>query len=314
MLYVSTRDRVDSFTAYRTLCVETTKNGGLFVPHWLPFYSKEELRRICGYGFGKAVAHMLSVFFPVPIKGCDVDLIVGQQLFRTIRMSHRICIAELWHDQDQDYSYFERRIYEKLSGKQEKPTDWSKIAIRIAVLFGLFHELSKRGIHQFDIAVTADDQSSPIAAYYARKMGLPIETIVCSSDEESSLWNLMYQGDCLPVKTPRTHCVFLERLIYDRLGICECDRFLECCRFQKTYQITDDQRLLLSDGLEIMVISRKRDEMLIRNIYRTHRYISSPHMAISYGGLQDYRAGSSEIKTTLLLSDECAPPAVHLTD
>ena len=78
-----------------------------------------------------------------------------------------------------------------------------------------------------DIAVPSGNLSQLMAAWYARKMGLPVGTIVCCCNENNGLWKLLHKGelrtDLLAQHTHTPDCdetvpADLERLIY-ALGI-----------------------------------------------------------------------------------------------
>lgn len=313
MLYVSTRDRTNSFTAYRALHEERAPDGGLFVPFRIPVCSKEEIQALKEKNFGEIVAQILNLFFSTGLTGWDVDFTVGRNPFRVRTMNHRLVVGELWHNLESDYAYFERSLYNKLCGGGGKqPTDWAKIAVRIAVLFGMFGTFSREGIRELDIAVTVGDFSVPMAAWYARRMGLPIGTIICGCNENGAVWELVHHGE-MNTGTAVVHTDLpeldyacpssVERLIYHAFGINQSLRFVDICKRNAIYTVDDETQRQLSDGFFAAVVSGRRARSVIANIYRSNHYLIDGCAAIAYGSLQDYRSSTGESRGTLLLAD-----------
>ena len=313
MLYVSTRSRTDSFTSYRTLHEECAPDTGLFVPFRLPVFSKEEIRTFQEKTFGDCVAQILNLFFSAGLTGFDIDCLIGHNPIRINMMPHRLVICELWRNSQSSYSYLEQMIYQKISGTTAKqPTNWSKIAIRIAVLFGLFAELGRNGIQEVDIAVTAGDFTIPIAVWYARKMGLPVGTIICGCNENNATWDLIHHGDMntgmavvhteLPL-LDHACPASIERLIYSVLGLQEAQRYAQVCKKRGIYTLNEEQLQAVSEGFASAVVSGRRTRSVIVSTYRASGYIVDGYTALAYGSLQDYRASTGESRRTLLLAD-----------
>lgn len=305
MLYVSTRNRNESFTAFRALCEENTPDGGLFVPFQLPQISLQALE---GKSFSDGIAQVLNLFFSAGLTGWDVEFCVGRRTVKTKFMNHRLMMAELWHNLDASYAAMEQAIYKKLGG-QGSPASWAKVAIRIAVLVGLYSELAAQDAESFDVAVTAGDFSWPMAAWYARKMGLPIGTIVCGCNENGAVWDLIHRGEYATgvalrhTDTPEldvSATMGLERLIYETLGTEEVCRYRDICAKKSLYTLDELQLPQFNVGLFAAVVGSSRVEPVLASIYRTNDYITDPYTAMAYGALQDYRARTGESRLTLL--------------
>lgn len=313
MLYVSTRNRTDSFTAYRALHEDRAPDGGMYVPFILPHFEKKEIASLRTLSFGESVAQILNRFFSAGLTGWDVDFCIGRRPVKMVRMNHRLVIAEVWHNTDSDYAYLEKSLFDKLcaSNKESKITEWARIAIYIAVLFGLYGELSNDGIEELDIAVPAGDFTVLMAAWYARQMGLRIGTIICGCDENGAVWDLLQRGE-MSTAAAAASAAFperdagepaeLERLIYHTLGRDETLRYLEVSRQGGMYRLVEPMLQELNRGLSAAVIGSTRIKPVINSVYRAADYIVDPSTAVAYGGLQDHRARSGESKLTLILA------------
>lgn len=313
MLYVSTRSRTDSFTSYRTLHEDRTPDGGMFVPMRLPVYSEAEILALKNNSFGENVAQILNQFFSTGLTGWDIDFIIGRRPYRIVQMNHRLIVGELWRNLESDYSYTERCIYNKLCNSNSgAPTEWAKVAIRIAVLFGLYGELARQGIKEADIAVTVGDFSLPVAAWYARSIGLPIGIIICGCNENGDVWDLIHRGELntnfqtIHTELPLldiTQPAAIERLIFGSFGLQETLRYVEASGRHRTYKLTEEELTVLNKGMFAAVVSNRRVRTVIASVYRTNHYIADGYTAVAYGCLQDYRARTGESRPTLLLAE-----------
>lgn len=320
MLYVTTRNKNDAHTAHKTLTSDRASDGGLYVPFQMPSISREELLALKDKSFGQCVADILNLFFSARLDGWDVDFCIGRYPVKLVPMSHRIIVAETWHNPDWDFARMVRNLYSRICGNgdtQGVPSSWAWIAIRIATLFGLYGQLLRKGLadpdRTFDVAVTAGDFSTPMAVWYAREMGLPVGTIIASCNENSGLWDLLHYGqiraDAVAVATNTPRCDVavpsdLERLLFACAGTDAVDAFVSAAREGGIYSLDEESLETLRKGLYAAVVSQKRMESVICNVYRTSAYLLDPYGSLAYGGLQDYRATVGEGKTTVLLTEQ----------
>lgn len=312
MLYVTTRNTADACTASWPQKQNRAADGGLYVPYHLPVFEKEQIAALACQSFGQTVAQLLNLFFSSKLTGFDVDLCIGRSPVKISAMNHRILVAELWHNPQASYSYAVNCLFDRICSKIDAQcTDWVKVAIRISMLFGIYGHLLQSGTvsteDSLDISVNADDFSAPICAWYARKMGLPLGTIICTCTENASLWDLIRRGEFSTVavskKSDKDDPDGLERLICETLGREEVARYLIACEKGRLYTLEPEQSQLLSQGLFASVVGAGRAEAVIQSVQRTSAYTLDHVASLSYGGLQDYRASTGESQLTLLLSE-----------
>lgn len=311
MLYVTTRGTHDAYTAYRTLGEDRAPDGGLFVPFQMPHFSQDEIAEFRSKTFSQTVAEILNLFFNVRMDSWDVEFCIGRYPVRLVTMSHRIFVAEAWHNPDYVFS----RIVSNLSCKIRSATDstvantdWGWIATRIAILFGIFSELYGSGSADpdtpIDIALPAGDFSGPMAAWYARQMGLPVGEIICCCADSDCLWELLHNGQ---INTGSATVVpsDMERLIAATLGSDEAKRFISCIEQRRSYQLTEEALEQLGYGLYAAVVSNYRRGNIINRVYKMNTYILDPESAMAFGGLQDYRASVSQTKNAVIIAENC---------
>lgn len=309
MLYVSTRNKLDSFTAHRALHEERAPDNGMFVPFHLTAFSQDDLEKLKEHTFSETVARILNLFFSKQLSGWDIEFSIGRYPLRIEYLNQRIVVAELWHNTKHDYAHLVESIYQRLIAEENQtpnPPQWVKIAVEVAILFGLYGELQKKGIDSCDIAVSSENFLYPVSAWYARKMGLPIQCIICSCNESGVVWDFLQRGE---LTSDSAHVGCLEHLIYGTLGLNCVQTCLKADESEVSVQLTEEELQLLNEGFFAAVVGKNRTDAVMNSLYRTNAYIADPVTAVSYGALQDFRARTGENRVTLLLSRHS--PALH---
>ena len=301
MVYVTTRNKYDTYTAFRAVQSDRGPDGGLYLPFRLPKMAKAEIMALKGMTFCERLTQILNMFFSARLTVWDVELCIGKNPVKLVSMSHRIVVAEAWHNLEQNFAQMEGRLSARICGYEDvskKPASWVRIAIRIAMLFGIYGELTDTdGL--VDVATASEDFTTPMAAWYAREMGLPVGNIICSH-EDASVWNLIHQGE---TRTDGGMPENLERLIAATLGVEENLRYCQICENGRLYTTQAGQLDQLRKGMYGAVISGDRSAALIPSVYRMAGYIMAPQTVLAYGGLQDYRAKTGENRLALLISE-----------
>ena len=304
MLYLTTRDKFDTYTVYRTLNDDTAPNGGLYFPFRLPNVTMESLK---GNSFCECVASVLNLFFSAGLTGREVEFCVGRYPIKIQNAHQKICIAQLWRNLDGSYANMERRLAARICNCHDGKvtvSSWVSIGIRIAVLYGVFAQLQLDADNEpIDIAVPAGDFRLTMAVWYARQMGLPVGNIICACDHESTLWDFLRLGE-LRTGSKDPANTELERLICGTLGTDSAAKYFAVCEKGGVYTLNAEQTKALSDGIFAAVVSSDRLNNVISNVYRTSSCVLDPVTAAAYGGLMDYRTRSGEGRTALLLADQ----------
>lgn len=318
MLYTSTRNPELSHTARKALAEPRTPDGGFFVPAPGESLGEDLLRALPGQPFNHTVAIVLNRLWDTALSAHDVRLASGRSPVRLKALANRILVGECWHNLHGDYSQLVANITAHFCPEATTvSSSWAGISVGIAVLFGVFGELMGKGMasgeKKVDISLVSGDFSLTMAAWYARKWGLPIGNIVCCCNENNAVWNLFTHGMLrtdgvsLITYTPKADiCVpdSLERLIYECGGVRETRKYVERVRKGESYYPDDILLSRLRQGMYVSVVSTPRMMDIIPNAYTTHNYLLSPYSALAYGGLLDYRAVTGESRRSLILAEE----------
>lgn len=317
MLYISTRNKADAYTALHALQKNTCANGSWFVPVQIPAFTPEQLSELHEKSFCQCVADVLNLFFNARLDAKDVEFCIGKRPIQVGTMSHKIMVAEFWHNPSGTFCASVNKLVRRILGSEqipETPGNWAKISVLTAFLFGVYAQMLQGGLLEqncsFDVAVGATDFSGTMAVWYARKMGLPIRTVICGCDDNGALWDLIYYGT---VSNAERITPDAEQYIYHTLGQTEAVRFAASQEAGKAYTVSEEQCALLREGLFAAVVSTKRITSVMNSVYRTNSYVLEPDSALAFSGLQDYRTGAGETVPALIImkdSPACSTDAV----
>lgn len=321
MLYVTTRSKNDAFTAPRTMSSDQGPDGGLFVPFRLNAFNKEEILALGKKSFGQNLADILNLFFSTKLTSWDVEVAIGRVPYGIKNLNYRIISAELWHNPEYNFTKVIKTLARLVHPDGDiigAPSNWTQTAVRIAALFGLVGELLRteqvRPDQPLDIALPCGDFSAPMAAWYARKMGLPIGNILIGCQEKSAVWDLLHRGQ---IDTGVVDDEYLpdelERLICETCGQEEAMKFRFSCAEGGSYVPSEVSYAAIRGGMFAAVVSQSRLETTVSGFYRTNEYILDPYSAFGYSALSDYRARNGSSRSILMICERspiCSSEAV----
>lgn len=322
MQYVTTRNKQTQYTWLDALNEKNAPDGGFFVPAELPVFSKGEISAFAMKNPNQAIAEILNLFFNTELTRWDIDFHAGRYPVRLTGIVRRITIAEMWHNCDWEFSRTVRDLAALVRGSRDTDRSvgtWFQVALRIGVLFGVFGELMRDGIaaagQNVDICVPSGDGTALCAAWYARKMGLPVGQIIICCNENNNLWSLIRQGELRlglsPKETSTPDCDrlypdALELLIHGCGGNAEALSFASCVREGNNWRVSELTWEALRKDITVSVIWQQRVESTIPNIYKNSGYVFGPYSALCYAGLMDYRSQTGASTPALILSERGA--------
>lgn len=144
---------------------------------------------------------------------------------------------------------------------------------------------------KINVVVPTGNFGNILAAYYAKHMGIPIETLFCASNENKVLFDFFQTGkydrkrEFILTSSPSMDILIssnLERLIY-RIAGEDADRtkaLMDALSGEGEYEITQEMR----EGLacfEAGFATEEETAETIRNVYREADYIIDPHTAVA---------------------------------
>lgn len=303
MLYLSTRNKADSFTAHCVLHSERAPDGGMFLPMQLPVQNDAALAAYEQMSFGETIASFLNLFFGTQISGWDVDFTIGRQAVELVSFGYKISLAESWHNPAGTHEYFVKRLYSLVTGENQPitmPNTWFHAAVHIALLFGIYGKYCRQEIYDFDVAIESGDLQMLLAVRYAQKMGLPVRNVVLGTAEGDGLWELFSYGEYQNFRT--NHLMSLEAMLWMEFGYSEVQKFLHNMQKKTAYRMIIPGYEGFRKGIFAAVVGDSRVKNVVESILRTSNYCMEESAARAFSALQDYRAKTGVNKNTLLFA------------
>lgn len=307
MQYKTTRSDCQLFNEKLALYEDIAPDGGCFVPSDFPDYKREDILSLQNKSYGETIANVLSSFFGVQLNSWDVDFSIGRNTARIAYPGSKTYIAEMWHNPAGNLLSATESLYRHIANPSQdrKPSLWFQIATKIAYLFALYGEMNRNGAcnggAQVDLSVDAVDMTVPVAAFYAREMGLPIRTIIIFS-KDNVVWDLIHRGEVNMAGASFLTTAGVEHLIRKRLGLEAIDRFVSSVHNKRTFFVEEEMMPDFSDGLFCVVSGTNRYQQIISSFALTNKYVLDPSSAQCVNALQDYRAKTGANNATLILS------------
>ncbi|MGE4419051.1 MAG: threonine synthase [Sulfurimonas sp.] len=153
--------------------------------------------------------------------------------------------------------------------------------------------------------VPSGNFGNALGAYYAWKMGLPVEKIIISSNENNVLTKLIKTGkydlrDLHVVNTTSPAMDILkssnvERVLYDMFGNERTKELMQSLEEHNFYELTSEELAYLQKSFDADFCSSKEGKKYIKDTFYKHGYLMDPHTATC---MKSYETCSKEdIKT-----------------
>ena len=175
----------------------------------------------------------------------------------------------------------------------------------------LENEEIKEG-EKVNITVPTGNFGNILAAYYAKEMGLPVNKLICASNENKVLYDFFKTGVYDRNRTfhltssPSMDILIssnLERLIYTIAGM-DADKNAELMKQLKEegkYTITEDMKAKLEDFEGGFATEAKTAEA-IKNVYEKTGYVMDTHTAVASYVYNEYKNNTKDETKTLIAS------------
>lgn len=165
---------------------------------------------------------------------------------------------------------------------------------------------------KINVTVPTGNFGNILAAYYAKQMGLPIDMLLCASNENKVLYDFFKSGtydrnrEFILTSSPSMDILIssnLERLIYHLTGG-DADQnraFMESLSREGRYAITPEMKEQLSDFYGNYA-SEEETAAVIADIYRKDEYVIDTHTAVAADVYRKYRKERDNGRKTVIAS------------
>lgn len=163
-----------------------------------------------------------------------------------------------------------------------------------------------------NVVVPTGNFGNILAAYFAKKMGIPIDKLICASNENKVLFDFFQTGvydknrEFILTNSPSMDILIssnLERLIYMIAGqdAQKNSQLMQALKTDGVYELTDDMKANLDDFAAGYATEAQVKET-IADIYKKTGYVIDTHTAVAAKVCKSYMETSKDTKKTVIAS------------
>lgn len=163
-----------------------------------------------------------------------------------------------------------------------------------------------------NVVVPTGNFGNILAAYFAKKMGIPIDKLICASNENKVLFDFFQTGvydknrEFILTNSPSMDILIssnLERLIYMIAGqdAQKNSQLMQALKTDGVYELSDDMKANLDDFAAGYATEAQVKET-IADIYKKTGYVIDTHTAVAAKVCKSYMEASNDTKKTVIAS------------
>ena len=195
--------------------------------------------------------------------------------------------------------------------------NWGRLVPQIVYYFAAYAQLLKAGKITFgdkvDFCVPTGNFGDILAAYYAKRMGLPVGKLICASNCNDVLTDFLRTGvydKNRPFHTTMSPSMDilvssnLERLLFDLSGEndAEVKGYMDALAKTGKYEVSDAIKAALADQFWGGFCGEARTSAAIAKYYKENGYLIDTHTAVAANVMEQYRKATGDKTVTVFVS------------
>ncbi len=196
--------------------------------------------------------------------------------------------------------------------------NWGRLVPQIVYYFHAYNQMVENGAIAFNdeinVTVPTGNFGNILAAYYAKRMGLPLKTLICASNQNNVLTDFFKTGkynrnrEFYKTSSPSMDILIssnLERFLFHFLG---SDKVVELYDGLSTTGefVIDDATV---SQINEIIVSDYADEdevsSEIKDVFENENYLMDPHTAVAMRVYNKYREKTGDVTPTVIDSTAC---------
>jgi len=195
--------------------------------------------------------------------------------------------------------------------------NWGRILPQVVYYISAYCDLLRDGIirmgDKINFCVPTGNFGDILAAYYAKRMGLPVGKLICASNKNDVLTDFLRTGVYdrnRPFHTTMSPSMDilvssnLERLLFDLSGEndAEVRGYMEQLASVGKYEVSDAIKDRLTEEYWGGFCDEEGTAATIADYYRNRGYLIDTHTAVAANVMEQYRAATGDENLTVLVS------------
>ncbi len=195
--------------------------------------------------------------------------------------------------------------------------NWGRLLPQIVYYFSAYCDMLKAGEiklgEKINFVVPTGNFGDILAGYYAKKMGLPVNKLICASNKNNVLTDFIRSGlynknrDFHVTSSPSMDILIssnLERFLFDISGR-DCDKvaeYMKALAVDGNYEVSDDMKEKIADILWGGYCDDEDTLLSIKDTFESYGYIMDTHTAVGKNVYDQYLFETGDKSKTVILS------------
>lgn len=195
--------------------------------------------------------------------------------------------------------------------------NWGRLAPQIVYYISSYAELLQAGEiklgDKINIVVPTGNFGNILAAYYAYKMGLPVNKFICASNENNVLTDFINTG--IYDRNRKFHLTVspsmdilissnLERFLYDLSGnnTDEINEYMKLLKEEGKYEVSDSIKKKIKGLFYGGFATDEETKNTIKKVFEEKDYVLDTHSAVAYNVYEKYTESTGDETKTVIAS------------
>lgn len=195
--------------------------------------------------------------------------------------------------------------------------NWGRLAPQIIYYVSSYSQLVKNEKiklgEKINIVVPTGNFGNILAAYYAKKMGIPVNKLICASNSNNVLTDFLNTGvydrnrQFYTTISPSMDILIssnLERLLYHLCGENDVQirEWFSSLADSGKYEVSDEVKAVLKEDFYAGFCDDIQTKACIKNQFDNHSYLCDTHTAVAVKVYEDYREKTGDTTKTVIAS------------
>ena len=193
--------------------------------------------------------------------------------------------------------------------------NWGRLAPQIVYYVSAYCDLMKEGKLSFgdkmNVCVPTGNFGNILAAYIAKKMGLPVGKLICASNSNNVLTEFLKTGTYNRNRpfhltmSPSMDILIssnLERLLYFVAGSDATKGYMEALNSTGSYTVSEQTFRTITEDFFGYYADEDSTAETIRSTFREHGYLIDTHTAVAFSAVEQYRNETGDGTVTVVAS------------
>lgn len=197
--------------------------------------------------------------------------------------------------------------------------NWGRLVPQIVYYLSSYCDMYKNGVvelgEKIDVCVPTGNFGNIFACFIAKKMGLPIDRLVCASNKNNILTDFINTGiydrnrDFYTTSSPSMDILIssnLERLIYSLFGKEKCKEYMSSLDKYGKYALSPEELSIVRDHFEGYYADEEQCKETLKRTYLTTGRLIDTHTAVAVSCAERYM-NDNETTNKLLVVSTASP-------